>query len=110
MVQFQRRPPRLRLPRLGPPGQAVSIVFATPRRRCPPCVHAPGEQWTKARQLEAAERTIDLERVINDRVGLARKDDRLPERLTEETLEAVPGHSTAIHLDVVSDSYFGAMG
>jgi len=48
--------------------------------------------------------------VINDRVGLARKDDRLPERLTEETLEAVPGHSTAIHLDVVSDSYFGAMG
>jgi len=71
---------------------------------------ATGEEWTKERLLEAAERTIDLERVINARFGLDRKDDRLPERFLRETVEDGPGHGTVIDLDAVLDSYYGAMG
>ena len=71
---------------------------------------ATGEEWTKERLLEAAERTIDLERVINARFGLDRKDDRLPERFMRETVEDGPGHGTVIDLDAVLDSYYGAMG
>ena len=71
---------------------------------------ATGDEWTKERLLEAAERTIDLERMINGRFGLDRKDDRLPERFMKETVEDGPGHGTVIDLDLVLDSYYGAMG
>jgi len=71
---------------------------------------ATGETWTKERLLEAAERTIDLERLINARYGLDRKDDRLPERFMRETVEDGPGHGTVIDLDAVLDSYYTAMG
>ena len=71
---------------------------------------ATGEAWTKERLLAAAERTIDLERLINARFGLDRKDDRLPERFMRETVEDGPGHGTVIHLDVVLDSYYDSMG
>ncbi len=71
---------------------------------------ATGEEWTKERLLEAAERTIDFERVINARFGLDREDDRLPERFMKETVEDGPGHGTVIDLDAVLDSYYGAMG
>jgi aldehyde:ferredoxin oxidoreductase len=69
-----------------------------------------GEEWTKERLLEAAERTIDLERLINARFGLDRKDDRLPERFMTDTVEDGPGHGTVIDLDAVLDSYYTAMG
>lgn len=69
-----------------------------------------GEAWTKERLLEAAERTIDLERVMNGRFGLDRKADTLPERFTKETVADGPGHGTIVDLDVVLDSYYGAMG
>ena len=71
---------------------------------------ATGEQWTKERLLEAAERTIDLERVINGRYGLDRAADVLPERFSRETVEDGPGHGTVIDVDVVLDSYYEAMG
>jgi aldehyde:ferredoxin oxidoreductase len=71
---------------------------------------ATGEEWIKERLLEAAERTIDLERVINARFGLDREDDRLPERFMRETVEDGPGHGTVIDLDAVLDSYYEAMG
>jgi aldehyde:ferredoxin oxidoreductase len=71
---------------------------------------ATGEEWTKERLLEAAERTIDLERLINARFGMDRKDDRLPERFMRETVEDGPGHGTVIDLGVVLDSYYTAMG
>jgi len=48
---------------------------------------ATGEQWTRERLLEAAARTIDFERVINARFGLDCRDDRLPERFMNETVE-----------------------
>ena len=69
-----------------------------------------GEEWTKERLLEAAERTIDLERVINARFGMDRKDDRLPERFMRETVEDGPGHGTVIDIDAVLDSYYDSMG
>ena len=71
---------------------------------------ATGEEWTKERLLEAAERTIDLERLINARFGMDRNDDRLPERFMSETVEDGPGHGTVIDLDAVLDSYYTAMG
>ena len=69
-----------------------------------------GEEWTKDRLLEAAERTIDLERVINGRFGLDRSADTLPDRFTAETVADGPGHGTMVDLDVVLDSYYDAMG
>ncbi len=71
---------------------------------------ATGEPWTKERLLEAAERTIDLERVINGRFGLDRTADALPQRLLRETVEDGPGHGSVIDLDAVLDSYYESMG
>ena len=69
-----------------------------------------GEAWTKERLLEAAERTIDLERLINARFGLDRSADTLPDRFTKETVADGPGHGTIVDLDAVLDSYYTAMG
>ncbi len=71
---------------------------------------ATGEEWTKERLLEAAERVIDLERMIDGRFGLDRAADVLPERFMRETVEDGPGHGTVIDLDAVLDSYYESMG
>ena len=95
MVQFQRRPPFLcsAIRRLRAGGPTVI-----------------GETWTKERLLEAAERTIDLERLINARFGLDRSADTLPDRFTRDTVADGPGQGTMVDLDAVLDSYYTSMG
>lgn len=71
---------------------------------------ATGETWTKEDMLKAAERVINLERLVNARFGLTRADDTLPRRITSEA--AIDGHGEGqiARLDVSLDSFYAAMG
>ena len=60
--------------------------------------------------LQAAERVINLERVINSRFGFDRKDDSLPKRLLKEPAVDGIGEGQVVDLDKALDSYYTAMG
>ena len=68
--------------------------------------------WTvnKEELLRAAERVINLERVINASFGFDRSDDRLPTRFLEEPAPDGRGEGQTVDLDVALDSYYAAMG
>lgn len=71
---------------------------------------ATGETWTKEDMLKAAERVINLERMINARWGLSRKDDTLPKRITSEPAPDGRGEGQVANIDVSLDSFYAAMG
>lgn len=71
---------------------------------------ATGEEWTKERLLVAAERVIDLERMINARFGFTRADDTLPKRLLTEPAADGRGEGQVVDLDRALDSFYEAMG
>lgn len=71
---------------------------------------AVGEEVTKDGLLLAAERVTNLERVINGRYGLDRKDDTLPRRLVEQPAPDGPGKGSVVNLKEALDSYYSAMG
>jgi aldehyde:ferredoxin oxidoreductase len=71
---------------------------------------ATGEAWTKEDMLKAAERVINLERMINARWGLSRKDDTLPKRITSEPAPDGRGEGQVANIDVSLDSFYAAMG
>lgn len=60
--------------------------------------------------LFAAERVINLERMLNARFGFDRKDDTLPRRFLEEPAPDGRGAGQVVNLQVALDSYFEAMG
>lgn len=60
--------------------------------------------------LKAAERVINMERVINARYGFDRKEDKLPKRLLKEPAADGVGQGQVVDLDKVLDSYYEAMG
>lgn len=60
--------------------------------------------------LKAAERTINMERIINTRFGFDRKDDKLPRRLLEEPATDGVGKGQVVNMDKALDSYYAAMG
>lgn len=60
--------------------------------------------------LKAAERVINLERMINVCYGFDRKDDTLPKRVLQEPAADGPGKGQVVHLDKALDSYYAAMG
>jgi aldehyde:ferredoxin oxidoreductase len=60
--------------------------------------------------LKAAERVINLERVINARYGFDRKEDKLPKRLLKEPAADGVGQGQVVDLEKVLDSYYQAMG
>lgn len=77
--------------------------------------------------MTAGERIVNLERFYNTRLGLSRKDDRLPDRITSEPLEiynydidpvtgesnrsAEPVHVGILHdLDAMLDRYYSLRG
>ncbi len=60
--------------------------------------------------LKAAERVINLERMINARYGFDRKEDKLPKRLLQEPATDGVGQGQVVDLDKVLDSYYDAMG
>lgn len=60
--------------------------------------------------LKAAERVINMERMINSRFGFDRKEDKLPQRLLKEPASDGVGQGQVVDLDKVLDSYYQAMG
>lgn len=50
-------------------------------------LRALGYDYTEASLLETGERIVNLERLFNQKHGLGRKDDSLPERFTSEPLD-----------------------
>lgn len=69
-----------------------------------------GRVLTLEELLKAAERTINMERVINTRFGFDRKDDKLPKRLLKEPATDGVGEGQVVDMDTVLDSYYAAMG
>lgn len=69
-----------------------------------------GEEWTVEQLLQAAERTINLERLINARYGFDRSDDQLPKRLLTEPAADGVGEGQVVDLNAALDSYYQAMG
>jgi aldehyde:ferredoxin oxidoreductase len=69
-----------------------------------------GKKWGMKDMLKAAERVINMERMINHRYGFDRKDDKLPKRLLKEPAADGVGKGQVVDLDKVLDSYYKAMG
>ena len=71
---------------------------------------ATGEAWSKDDMLKAAERVINLERLVNARWGFSRKDDTLPTRILTEPAPDGRGEGQIARIDVSLDSFYAAMG
>ncbi len=71
---------------------------------------AVGYPVSKDDLLLVAERVINLERMINARLGFDRKDDVLPRRFTEEKAVDGRGKGEVVNLPLALDSYFESMG
>ncbi len=71
---------------------------------------ATGREWSVGEMLGAAERVINLERLVNARFGLTRADDTLPRRITSEPAPDGRGEGQVADLRVSLDSFYAAMG
>jgi aldehyde:ferredoxin oxidoreductase len=71
---------------------------------------AVGRTVTKEELLQAAERVINLERMINASFGFDRSDDVLPARFLEEPAPDGRGEGQTVDLDVALESYYASMG
>ena len=71
---------------------------------------ATGESWTKDDMLKAAERVINLERLINARFGFTRTDDTLPKRITNEPAPDGRGAGQVANVVAALDSFYESMG
>lgn len=71
---------------------------------------ATGRDITTADLLKSAERVINMERMVNARLGFDRKDDTLPRRVLEEPAPDGRGEGQVVNLKVALDSYYQAMG
>ena len=69
-----------------------------------------GRELALPELLKAAERVINMERMINARFGFDRKEDKLPKRLLKEPATDGVGQGQVVDLDKVLDSYYKAMG
>jgi aldehyde:ferredoxin oxidoreductase len=71
---------------------------------------ATGREWSVESMLKAAERVINLERLVNARFGFTRADDTLPRRITSEPAPDGRGEGQVADLQVSLDSFYAAMG
>lgn len=71
---------------------------------------ATGEEYSKDDLLKAAERVINMERMINVSLGFEREDDSLPERFLKEEAPDGRGQGQTVDLDKALDSYYDSMG
>jgi aldehyde:ferredoxin oxidoreductase len=71
---------------------------------------AVGRDVTPEELLRAAERVINMERMINASFGFDRSDDVLPARFLQEPAPDGRGEGETVDLDVALDSYYAAMG
>ncbi|MFW6196142.1 MAG: aldehyde ferredoxin oxidoreductase family protein [Thermoplasmatota archaeon] len=71
---------------------------------------ATGEEYSKDDLLKAAERVINMERMINVSLGFDREDDSLPERFLKEPAPEGRGKGQTVDLEAALDSYYESMG
>jgi aldehyde:ferredoxin oxidoreductase len=69
-----------------------------------------GQAWTVPQLLELGERCSNVERALNVREGLRRKDDRLPGRLLEEPMPEGPTQGEVVDLEPMLDAFYAACG
>jgi aldehyde:ferredoxin oxidoreductase len=69
-----------------------------------------GQDVTKEQLLQASERVLNLERMVNASFGFDRKDDSLPKRFLEEPARDGRGEGEVVDLDKNLDSFYDAMG
>ena len=60
--------------------------------------------------VEVAERQVTLKRLFNNREGITRKDDNLPDRFTKEPMPEGPGKGQTVNLDPMLDDYYKLRG
>ncbi len=71
---------------------------------------AVGYPLDKDALLTAAERVINMERMLNARFGFDRKDDTLPRRFLEEPAPDGRGAGQVVNLEVALAEYYASMG
>jgi len=71
---------------------------------------ATGKEYTKEELLKAAERVINMERMLNSSFGFNRKDDTLPSRFLTEKAPDGRGQGEVVDLEEALNSYYKAMG
>jgi len=71
---------------------------------------ATGKEFSKKDLLKAAERVLNMERMMNVSFGFDRKDDSLPERFLKEKAPDGRGKGHVVDLDTALDSYYESMG
>ncbi|MFX1481708.1 MAG: aldehyde ferredoxin oxidoreductase family protein [Promethearchaeota archaeon] len=59
---------------------------------------------------EIAERQVTLKRLFNQREGISRKDDILPDRFTKEPMPDGPGKGQTVDLNPMLDDYYSLRG
>lgn len=69
-----------------------------------------GRMLSQQDLLKAAERVINMERMINFRFGFDRKEDKLPKRLLSEPAVDGVGEGQVVDLDEALNSYYESMG
>src|SRR4030067_1122546 len=72
---------------------------------------ASGYRWSIKEMLKAGERAWNLKRVINNRLGLTRVNDRLPKALLEPYADCLPRESCYVpEFEVMLEAYYVARG
>ncbi len=66
--------------------------------------------WSMEKMLETGERIWNLERMFNDRAGLTKADDTLPQRLLKEPAKTGPGKGLVAKLDEMLPEYYEIRG
>ncbi|MEG0069440.1 aldehyde ferredoxin oxidoreductase family protein [Cetobacterium sp.] len=69
-----------------------------------------GTTHTVESLLEAGERIYNLERIFNKKAGMKAEDDKLPKRLTEDSIVDGPSQGQKNHLNIMLPEYYAARG
>jgi aldehyde:ferredoxin oxidoreductase len=69
-----------------------------------------GLNITEDEVLRIGERITNIERLFNIREGLTRKDDSLPDRMTNEPMPDGPAKGEVVRLDRMLDEYYELRG
>lgn len=71
---------------------------------------ATGREISPEEMLVAGERLTNLDRGLNVRLGLTRRDDYLPERFLREPMPEGPARGALVPLDTLLDEYYAVRG
>jgi len=71
---------------------------------------ATGTDYTLEELMAAGERIINMERLFLAQAGFTRKDDSLPDRLTQTPAPTGPAKGMVCHLDEMLEEYYEAQG